>query len=216
MARGVKARGMAALLALIVLAAPVSASADFAGVDPTSKGRVVYRILRPSHWLVGVTVDRAAGFARLDDQSLVSDQYLGLSATYRRAWFGGNVRYMMTPQRLAPRTRAMLALGARVVTSSFGRSWSWGVAVHGEANLVDHHWMLLLCPVEIGTDLVTTGTMNVQLFVGLRYAAKGSMIHNFFIDPNGHESALLEQVLQDRLDTPWEGFVSLVFARRLD
>lgn len=123
---------------------------------------------------------------------------------------------MMTPRRLAPRTRAALALGTRVVTTALGRRWSYGVAVHGEANLVDHHWMLHLCPVELGTDLFTRGTMNVQLFVGLRYAARGAMIHNFFIDPNGHQSAVLREVLDDRLAAPWEGFVSLVFARRLD
>lgn len=213
---GVKVRQLALLGFVFALAAPRLAHADFVGIDPTSQGKVWARISRPSHWLVGVTFDRAAGFTRIDDESLISDQYVGVSATYHRAWFGGNARFMMTPRRLAPRTRAALALGTRVVTHAFDRRWSYGVAVHGEANLVDHHWMLLLCPVEIGADLFTTGSMSVQLFAGVRYAAEGAMITNFFIDPNGHESDALAQLLQARLDSPWEGFVSLVFARRLD
>jgi len=212
----VKTRRVALLAGLLAFLVAHAAHADFVGIDPTSQGKVGHRISRPHHWLVGVTVDRAAGFERLDSEEWLHDQYLGVSATYHRGWFGGNMRFMMTPRRLAPRTRAALVLAPRVVGNAFGRKLSYGVAVHGEANLVDHHWMLLLSPVEIGLDLVTHNGMSVQLFGGLRYAAKGAMIENFFIDPNGHPSKTLEALLQARLDSPWEGYVSLVFARRLD
>jgi hypothetical protein len=205
------------VLALAVAAFfPAAANAAPFGIEPQNEGPFLEALTPPGHWIVGVTLDRASGLGRVDDEDLVDDQLFGLSGTYQRGWFGLNLKMLVTPQRVSPRTRAGLVLGVRASYSALGRRWIYGVGLQGDAVLDDHHWILYASPVEIGFDVFTHNSFHAQLFVGARYALRGGLITNFLIDPNGFPHPEFEAILDDKLDNPWEGFVSLVFARRVD
>ena len=201
-----------AVLAVALLLAPNAAPAD----TLLDRGTVGGRLNPSSYWLVGLTLDRARNPARIQRESREDDQLFGISATYRRAWLGLNLKLLVTPQRLSPRTRTGLVVGTRFSVRGLGRDWSYGINAQGDATLDDHHWVLYLSPAELGTDLISYKGMRIQLFGGVRYATTGAVITNFLIDPNGHPHAEFAAILDDKLSNPWEGYVSLAFTRRVD
>lgn len=166
--------------------------------------------------MVGVTMDHASAFGRLLEKNLKDEQLVGVTATYRRAWFGLNAKLLITPQSITPRARARAVIGPRVLFDAFGRGWDYGASVQGDAILDDHHWLLYISPAELGFDLYRKDSFHIRLFGGVRYALRGDLLSNFIIDPNGFAHVEFEEILQDKLDHPWEGTVHLVFVRRLD
>jgi hypothetical protein len=169
-----------------------------------------------SHWMVGVTLDYANGFGRQLEKNLETEQLAGVTATYRRSRFGINSKLLITPQSITPRARARAVLGPRILFEAFDRNWDYGVSVQGDAILDDHHWILYVSPIELGFDLYQKDSFHVRLFGGVRYALRGDLLTNFLIDPNGFPHVEFEQILDDKLDHPWEGTVHLVFVRRID
>ena len=168
------------------LALPRIAAADPFGTDANA-GRFGDAFTRKSHWIIGVTLDRAAGPKRIradqrdnDDEPYNkgeepwNDQLFGLSATWQRSWFGLHGRYASTPQREFRRQRTNLLLGTRVLLEKFGRTWSYGINVQAETDLENHNWFLYATPIEIGGDLYTKGSFHLQLYVG----AHGRNKHN--------------------------------------
>lgn len=207
---------------------PQRAVADVFG-EEANAGRFGDAFKRKSHWIVGVTLDRAAGPTRLGEErhdgevepfnqgeEPFDDQLFGFSATWQRAWFGLHGRYATTPQRRFRRQRTNILLGTRFLYKAFGRTWSYGINAQAEADLENHNWFLYATPLEIGGDLYTNRSFHLQLYVGVRYALVGDVIKNMFIDPNGIQSEDFETIVDNTLDEPWEGYVSLVFARRID
>ncbi len=196
---------------------PHRAAADLFGTEPANAGRFGDAFTRKSHWIIGVTLDRAAGPTRIDaGEEPFNDQLFGFSATWQRAWFGLHGRYATTPQRRFRRQRTNVLLGTRILYDAFGRTWSYGINAQAEADLENHNWFLYATPIEIGGDLYTRRSFHLQLYVGVRYAFEGAVIKNMFIDPNGIQSELFDEKVRATLDEPWEGYVSLVFARRID
>jgi hypothetical protein len=207
---------VAVAIGVALMFASPTAGADLLQARPRNIGTFGDALLRPSRWIVGVTVDRAANPRRLDDEDPYDDQLFGLSATYHRGWLGLHGKLLFTPQHRVRRSRDAMVLGTRIAYSAFGYRWSYGVNVQGEAIVDEHQWVLYLSPIELGGDLYVNGSFRVQLFVGARWAAKGALIKNMFIDPNGFEEQFFQRALDERLDSPWEGYVSLVFGRTLD
>ena len=216
MRRAVKAARIGLIALVVILTATVSARADFAGIRPSGHSKVRTRLDPPDYWLVGVALDRASGPERLDDDRALEEQFIGVSATYHRAWFGANIKLVAAPRSHAPRTPATLVTGIRIATRAFGRHFTYGVNVQGEANLASHYWIFHVSPLEIGGDLYVHRGLHIQLFAGVRYALEGDSIKSFLIDPNGFPSDVFTDRLNQRLDNPWEGFVSLVLARKID
>jgi hypothetical protein len=191
------------------------ARADMLGTQDTNVGTFGDAFARKSHWVVGVTIDRAAGIQRRGFEDLVDDQLFGVTASWYRGWFGLHGQYTGTPHRRLRRSRTIGALGTRFHYTALEREWTYGLNVQVEANLPEHAWFAYATPVELGTDLFVHNTFHMQLFVGARYAFAGAVIENMYIDPNGIHEATFQAAVDDKLDAPWEAYASIVFGRRL-
>jgi hypothetical protein len=206
------------VVALTCLLLPSLASAGPGPSKFRPGGIVEYKeaLSPPSHWMVGITLDHARAVGRILEKNLKDEQLVGVTATYRRDWFGLNGKLLFTPQSITPRARARAVLGPRFLFDAFGRNWDYGLSVQGDAVLDDHHWLLYVSPIELGFDLYQKDSFHVRLFGGVRYALRGRLLNNFIIDPNGFPHVEFQRILDDKLDHPWEGTVHLVFVRRID
>lgn len=212
----VKAASLAVIALCVLGSSATAAHAQRVGQQALG-GKFEERLAPPGHWIVGVTVDRGVSPGRIEVQDFVDDQLFGVTTTYHRGRFGFNAKLLFTPQRVSARGRAGVVVGARVrLMRILDRTWSYGLAVHGDAILDDHHSIFYVAPIELGFDVIKSNSFRGQLFFGVRYAITGSIIDSVLIDPNGFEHQVFEEILDDKLDNPWEGFVSLVFARRID
>jgi hypothetical protein len=181
------------------------------------------QIAPASHWTIGVTLDRRissrptrADLGGLGDPSRIGDQLLGVSATYERSRFGINGRLVFLPQTLSPRTTLGGVLGARARLAVSGREITLGANVQADAVFGDHHWILYVSPAEVGVDVYTRRSFRLQVVAGARYALAGNIIRNVVIDPNGFPHDVFVMTKDAKLEHPWEGTITAVFARRID
>lgn len=167
-----------------------------------------------AHFEVGVTADRAS--EPFLDQAPLDDQLFGVSVAYWRGNLGGVFRLYWAPTRRTMRSRGGVGFGVRTRATLLGVDWFLGAGTHAEIRLYDHVWLLYAVPAEVGVNLYAKKSSRVQLFVGSRYILGGDLIKSFIIDPNGFPHAELERRIAAEIDSPWEAYVSLVFARRID
>jgi hypothetical protein len=212
-----------AVLAFALLAAPAAAHALPASGQPPSDaerddvlgGRVLPEELAPksnSYFTVGVGVER---FGR---EVAGNDNLFGLAAMWRIHSFGPHVLVMSKPSDAGLEDSRFLAgLGLRGYVPLFGTSFSYGVGVHAEMRLEDHYWLAYATPLELGAVVWAKDSWDIEVFIGARRAIAGGLINHFFIDPNGFDNENARDEL-DRLrsDSPWQGFLRVVFARRID
>jgi hypothetical protein len=170
---------------------------------------------RPSRsWIVGLSLGRADDLVVGGD--VLDDQLLGIDATRRAGWLGANANLQITPTETSTHVRASLGLTARVVTTIGGHEVSYGIGFHGEARLRDHVWLAYAVPIELGATVYRRRSFELAVFAGVRRIVAGDMIQHFIIDPNGFPNAVFEAELAAERHDPWEGFVNLVIARRID
>jgi hypothetical protein len=186
-------------------------------------GPVLPETLAPrqsSWWVVGVAAETFGTDVK------GTNLLLGVDVIYRTRAFSPHLLLMMKPNSLMRANptldnyqdyRALAGLGMRAHVPVFGTELSYGVGAHAEVRLEDHYWTMHFTPVEVGTLLYGEDSWDIELFVGLRHAFAGSLINHFIIDPNGFDN----EVAQDELDeqiygSPWNGFLRVVFGRRID
>lgn len=112
--------------------------------------------------------------------------------------------------------RLLASLGARTYIPLGRTEISIGGSLHAEARLQDHYALLSFTPVEIGVTLYRKGTLQAQIFTGIRAGFAGALIDSYLLDPNGFR----DEEAQSRLDevslrSPWKVFARLVFSRRV-
>jgi hypothetical protein len=209
--------------AVALLAAPAAAEAEppasgpLSGVeqDDVMRGRVLPDQLAPkpnSYFTVGIGVER---FGR---EVAGNDNLFGLAAMWRIHSFGPHVLVMSKPSDAGIEdSRFMAGIGLRGYLPLLGTSFSYGVGVHAEMRLEDHYWLVYATPLELGAVVWAKDSWDIEVFIGARRAIAGGLINHFFIDPNGFDNENARDEL-DRLrsDTPWQGFLRVVFARRID
>jgi len=208
----------AAALAITLLAAPAAAEVSSATAmepDDVMRGRILPKELAPksnSYFTIGVGIER---FGR---EVAGNDNLFGLAAMWRIHSFGPHVLLMSKPSDAGIEDSRFLAgLGLRGYFPLLGTSFSYGVGVHAEMRLEDHYWLAYATPLELGAVIWAKDSWDIELFVGARRAMAGDLINHFFIDPNGFDNEnAREELDRVRTDTPWQGFLRLVFARRID
>lgn len=201
------------IAALLVLFA-----ADAAAFEPV--GETIDRAQwgRPpsSHWLVGVVFER--GDDNIVGRDLLGDQLLGLGVGRRSSDVELGGRLLISP-KLERQTlldlRAQLGLDLRLYRR-FGLEWSVGAGVAAEVRLGDHFWLLYANLLEVGATVYETQTLEVRLLAGMRYLVQGDLLNTFLIDPNGFDNENAQDVLDGEHARPLEGFLRLVFQRRID
>jgi hypothetical protein len=212
-----------AALAFALLAAPAVAQAtptsdrppSHAEHDDVIRGQVLPEKLAPksnSYFTVGIGVER---FGR---EVAGNDNLFGLAAMWRIHSFGPHVLIMSKPSDAGIEDSRFLAgIGLRGYFPLLGASFSYGVGVHAEMRLEDHYWLAYATPLELGAVVWAKDSWDIEVFIGARRAIAGGLINHFFIDPNGFDNEDARDEL-DRLrsDTPWQGFLRVVFARRID
>ena len=213
----------AAVLASILFAAPAAAEpastanprATGVEQDDEMRGRILPERLAPrsnNYFTVGV------GFERFGREVAGNDNLFGVAAMWRINSFGPHVLLMSKPSDAGIEDSRFLAgIGLRSYFPLLGTSFSYGVGVHAEMRLEDHYWLAYATPLELGAVVWARNSWDIELFVGARRAFAGDLINHFFIDPNGFDNENAQDEL-DRLrtETPWQGFLRIVFARRID
>jgi hypothetical protein len=213
----------AAALAFTLFAVPAAAEVPAAAHTPPSaverddvmRGPVLPEKLAPksnSYFTVGV------GLERFGREVAGNDNLVGLAAMWRIHSFGPHVLVMSKPSDAGLEDSRFLAgLGLRGYFPLLGTSFSYGVGVHAEMRLEDHYWLVYATPLELGAVIWDRESWDIELFVGARRAIAGDLINHFFIDPNGFDNENAREEL-DRLrtHTPWQGFLRVVFARRIE
>jgi hypothetical protein len=215
-------KGAAALI-LTFAAAPAAAEVSSEARQPPSgaeqddamRGRVLPEKLAPrsnSYFSVGVALER---FGR---EVAGNDNLFGLAAMWRIYSFAPHALLMSKPSDAGLEDSRFLAgLGLRGYFPLLGTSFSYGVGVHAEMRLEDHYWLAYATPLELGAVIWAKDSWDIEIFVGARRAMAGDLINHFFIDPNGFDNEnAREELNRLRTDTPWQGFLRLVFARRID
>ena len=179
------------------------------------RGRVLPEKLAPksnSYFTVGV------GLERFGREVAGNDNLIGLAAMWRIQSFGPHVLLMTKPSDGGYEDSRFLAgIGLRGYFPLLGTSFSYGVGLHIETRLEDHYWLAYATPLELGAVVWAKNSWDIEVFVGARRAMAGALINHFFIDPNGFDNENAKEEL-DRLrtDTPWQGFLRVVFARRIE
>lgn len=174
------------------------------GVEPTR------------YFLVGVAFERGDDTIIGDD--LLGDQLIGATVMYRAGDVGFGGRLLLSPKFERSsflEIRGQLGLDARYYFT-YGLDWSVGLGVSAEARLADHLWLAYANLLEIGATVYSSRTLSVRLFGGVRYAFGGNLVNWFLVDPNGFDNENAADDLKEELDAPFEGFVRLVFQRRIE
>jgi hypothetical protein len=155
------------------------------------------------------------GFGRSFDNG---DAFGGLAAVYRLRSLGPQASLLVRPsERGIQAWRLLTGLGLRGYLPVGSVELSYGVGVYLEARMLDHYWLAHAMPLEVGAVLSRSGSWNIELFVGARYAFAGKLINSFLIDPNGFDNEDAQSELEVARDLkPWRGFLRVVFARRID
>ena len=219
-ALGWRPRGCNFALALTLLVSGVARAEDLdlsAPDDGVMRGPLLpetWNVEPKSHWVVGVTLENAVH--RVDTDDVIQQTFLGLSVGFRAAWANPHLRLLLGDQGV--NARAFAGLGFRAfIVDLWGAELSYGVGAHFDARLARHYWLVGVTPIELGATLYDRGSWSIQLFAGARVAVAGRLLDSFLIDPNGINNAAAMDDLRDaRDDRPWEGFVSLVFGRKVE
>lgn len=210
--------GAVAVLALSATRAradEASGALPFTAADRATP-RLEERVLRPSHWTVGLVLER--GVHAIVGSALADDQLFGVSGTY---FFGGGPfgitsRLMVSPNfRNIVNTRAVALGGVRLRQTIFGVETFLGATIHAEARLRNHYWLTYVAPFEVGATVFRVRSFRVQVFTGLRAVVAGDLIDNFLIDPNGVNNDSANELLRAEKRRPWEGFLSIVVGRAM-
>lgn len=169
-----------------------------------------------SYFLVGVALERADDSVIGDE--LLADQLVGATAMYR-VWnvgFGGRLLFSPDLDRAnVVQIRLLLGADLRIYHEFFGIEWSYGIGALAETRLADHFWLTYVTPAELGATVYQSQTFSMRVFAGVRYLASGTLVNSFLIDPNGFDNENAADALQEEKDNPLEGFVRIVFARRI-
>jgi hypothetical protein len=170
-----------------------------------------------TYFLVGVALERA-------DDNVVgtdfwADQLIGATAMYRTSnvAFGG--RLLVSPdlsRENVLQLRALAGIDVRLYREVFGLEWSLGIGGLGELRLADHFWVAYITPLELGVTAYDDLSFSVRIFAGIRYLATGELINLFLVDPNGFDNENARDALIEEKDRPFEGFVRIVFQRRVE
>ncbi len=190
-----------------------------AGDDPRVVGPLLpepWSVLPVTHWVVGVGLERSSQTLDVDDD--VREVLLGASAEFRWRWLGPHARLMVDTHSTRYNERRLFAdLGFRAHFPLFGTEASYGVGGHFDARLHRHYWLAGITPVELGIVFYRQGSWRMGLYAGSRVALGGQLLDSFLLDPNGLNNQSAARDLRDaRDDNPWEGFLTLVFGRRID
>lgn len=164
---------------------------------------------------LGVSLDRS--LVTLPQQGLFDDQLVGLSLTTRLWILGIYTDIGLSPSTLdqMEETRGVAETGLRGFFRLGKTELSVGAGLHLEARLNDHFWLLQADLVELGFLVYDRGSWRVRVYGGLRHNLDGRIISSYLVDPNGFQNEIAEERLQARKSGGFEGFLSLVFARRL-
>ncbi len=173
-----------------------------------------WELAKPNYWVLGVAFERAG--QRDLGSSLLRDQLYGVSVAYKWKEFSPYIRALINVPQAFNEYRILTVGGFRSYIEPYGVEVSYGVGTHFEVRLKDHYWLAALSPLELGTTLLRSGSLRVQLFSGVRFAFAGELIDNFLFDPNGINNARAQDELNrlKRVES-WEGFFTVVFGRAL-
>jgi hypothetical protein len=145
------------------------------------------------------------------------DEYFGLAGVFRYRSWGPNLALLVSPS-----AKGIEDWGGRVtggVRSYFelgGMEFSYGVHATLGARIDSHYWLAHASPLELGSVLYRENSWYLELFVGARRAFAGALVNSFLFDPNGFDNEDAQDELDAiRFERPWQGFVRLVFGRRL-
>jgi hypothetical protein len=205
-------------LAITSLLATLAATQPAAPDGGTSHAVLpgAWRLSPPTYWVVGATIENAGHNVHKDE--IVSDILFGLSATLRWRAFGPHARLLLAPggDRYND-TRVFASTGLRGFLPLLGTEFSYGVAVQYDARLEQHYWLAGVTPIEVGATVYRAGSWNIDVFIGARYALTGALVDSFLIDPNGFDNEdAHDDLVAARDEQPWEGFLSVVFGRRIE
>jgi hypothetical protein len=186
----------------------------------------------PSHyWLIGPAIDWTIDLERPEE---LSHHFLvGLSAMHRWSWFSLGGKFLMSADGLAlvfadrggpENIRSLAGVNSRVAFDVGPVEMLYGAAFEAELRLRDHFWLMYATPLELGAVLWRGGSWNIQLLTGVRLIAAGELLNVFVLDPNGVDhSRECDPVLDtpqcdlDRVrDNPWEVFLGITFARKIE
>lgn len=168
------------------------------------------------YFLVGIAFER--GDDSIYGEDLLGDQLIGAAVTYRYRDVGVGFRLLVSPKLERSsllELRGQLGLDVRYYFT-LGLDWSAGLGVSGEARLADHFWLAYVNLLEVGVTLHETPSFSARLFAGVRYAADGNLVNWFLVDPNGFDNEIARDRLDDEIGAPFEGFVRIVFQRRIE
>jgi hypothetical protein len=164
-----------------------------------------------SFWSVGVGLERFG--AKLE----AGDSLIGLAAMLRLRSFGPHALLMAEPRSSGyQKSRFLGGLGLRGYFPLLGTWASYGVGAHAEIRLEDHYWLAYATPLELGIQLWSKDSWDIELFAGARRAFAGALIDHYLIDPNGFDNDNARDSLDRRRHESWRGFLRVVFARRVD
>ena len=177
-----------------------------------------WEVKEPTYWVFGVTLENA-GQNINDGEERIRDTLFGLSAAFRYDWVGPHARLLVAPDgQEYQNSRFFGGLGFRAhLLEALGTEFSYGVGAHFDARLKRHYWLAGVTPFELGAKIWSKGSWHIELFTGARFAFAGELVDWFLIDPNGfnNENAA-DDLRAARDDQPWEGFLAVVFGRRID
>jgi hypothetical protein len=202
-----------AVLAVALCAAP--AAAQGIPQNDVIRGEVLPERLAPksnNYFTVGVGIER---FGR---EVAGNDNLIGLAVMWRIQSFGPHLLVMSKPSDAGfEDSRFLAGFGLRGYFPLLGTAFSYGVGLHAEVRLEDHYWLAYATPLELGAVVYAKNSWDIEVFVGARRAIGGELINHFFIDPNGFDNENAREELERlRTETPWQGFLRVVFARRID
>ncbi len=168
------------------------------------------------YFLVGVAFER--GDDTIYGEDLLGDQLIGATVVYRTGDVGFGGRLLMSPKferSSILELRGQIGLDLRYYFT-YGLDWSVGLGASAEARLGDHLWLAYANLLELGVTVYESRTFAARLFAGVRYAFGGNLVNWFLVDPNGFDNEIARDELDDELDDPFEGFVRIVFQRRIE
>lgn len=221
--------------ALALAAAIAGASIAFSASAQQEQDRAylpaTFEIEPSSHWLVGMAGDFTVD--TVDPGDMHHRFILGISAAHCWDWFRLGGKLLMSPDGIAmtflerggvENIRSLAGITARAAFNVGSLQMLYGAGFHAEVRLSQHFWMMVATPLELGAVIWRTGSWNIQLFTGLRLLVAGELFNVFVLDPNGFDDGRVcnpetnsPQCDLDRVkDSPWNGFIGLVFARRID
>jgi hypothetical protein len=134
---------------------------------------------------------------------------------------------MFSPREKFEETRLLAGLTLRAYVPLLGTEFAYGVGMQADLRLEESLWVASATPAELSAVIFDRGSWRVQLAVGVSRIFGGDVVDSFLIDPNGFQSGPVDEQLQCALRdstrasdcgslAPWQGFINLTFARRID